>query len=60
MVVTEEGGSVRHVEIDVALAVEIKEIGTLSALDVEGSTKVGIEPHRRGHAGRERIVRSRK
>ena len=50
VIVPQQRRAVRHVEVDVALAVEPVEVRPLAAVDVERPSEVGVQPHRGGDA----------
>ena len=59
VIVPQQRRAVRHVEVDVALAVDPVEVRPLAAVDVERPPQVGMQPHRGGDAPGEHRLRLR-
>ena len=48
VIVTEQGGAIGEVEVDVPLAIDAVEIGAFAATDVERPPEIRVQPHRGG------------
>ena len=56
VIMSEQRGAIRHIEVDVACAIEAEEVGAGAALRVQRAAQVGVEAHGGGNTARQYLL----